>query len=202
RDQLPLSPHHPRTRPFATQWPNCGATSKANATFLRSFPGCDAMDLALTKVDVNYNGETKKKVNDGQYRPAPNDQLLDAKDIISHVWERPRDDQLHIFVSPPGGVGNPPFNWPHSTRFLSQSLPPPACEYYLYPHLFTHINISGHISAKQYGLSFVQKAEEILVYPGSRHPRKWQDDTHSITCGTYPPARTSGACRWGLFVAC
>jgi hypothetical protein len=32
--------------------------------------------------------------------------------------------------------------------------------------LFTHISIRGHISAKQYGLSFVQKAEEILVYPG------------------------------------
>jgi len=73
----------------------------------RSFVGCDPKDLTLTKVDVNYNEETQKKIKAGQYRPTPNDQVLDEMDIISDLWVEPPDRHLHVFVGLPEGAGSP-----------------------------------------------------------------------------------------------
>jgi hypothetical protein len=57
------------------------------------------------QVDVNYNEETRKKVHDGQYLPAPDDQELDEMDLICDVWERPPVRHLHVFIRLPHGGG-------------------------------------------------------------------------------------------------
>ncbi|KAF8503700.1 hypothetical protein F5888DRAFT_1631601 [Russula emetica] len=77
---------------------------KRGATRSNVLQGVDAASLTLWKVDVNYNEETRKKIEGGQYWPAPNDSVLDAMKLISDVWERPPDGHLHVFVRPPRGV--------------------------------------------------------------------------------------------------
>jgi hypothetical protein len=57
-------------------------------------------------VDSNASEEMWKKIEAGQYRPTPNDQVLDAMEFISDVWERPTDIHLHVFVGLPGRVGS------------------------------------------------------------------------------------------------
>ena len=59
------------------------------------------------QVDVDYNEETQKKINAGQYRPAPNDQVLNEIMKISEIWERPPDRHVHVFVGLPSEVGSP-----------------------------------------------------------------------------------------------
>ncbi len=58
------------------------------------------------QVDVNYNEETRIKINAGEYRPTPNDQVLDAMAIISDIWERPPDRHLHVFIALPAAANS------------------------------------------------------------------------------------------------
>jgi hypothetical protein len=56
------------------------------------------------QVVVNYNEESQKIINASQYWPAPNDQVLDAVEIISEVWPGPPPHRhLHVFVGLPRG---------------------------------------------------------------------------------------------------
>jgi hypothetical protein len=60
--------------------------------------------LLHPQVDVNYNEEMGRKIKAGQYRPTPNDQVLDPMEIISDVWPAgPPHRHLHVFVSLPRG---------------------------------------------------------------------------------------------------
>ncbi len=49
------------------------------------------------QVDVNYNEETRKNLKLANIGPLPTIKL-DAMDIISDIWERPPDRDLHVFV--------------------------------------------------------------------------------------------------------
>jgi hypothetical protein len=101
---------------------------------------------------------------------------------------------------------------------LSVAVPPPTprCEYYPYPyslHLHRHQRThfcealrSQHytkgsrntpLSWYCYGIEYSQCFLILCRFA----PREWQDDTHSITCAACPPARTSGAYHFGLWVA-
>ncbi|KAF8506597.1 short chain oxidoreductase [Russula emetica] len=58
--------------------------------------------------------------------------------------------------------------------------------------LFTHIGISGLIFAKQYGLDIIRKAQEIRLYPGSWHPRKWQTTLSQLLAQLLTNTSTGG----------
>ena len=54
------------------------------------------------QVDIGFSKETKKIISDGQYRPTPNDEVLDPTQSISGVWpEPPPHGHLHIYVGLP-----------------------------------------------------------------------------------------------------
>jgi hypothetical protein len=60
--------------------------------------------LLHPQVDVNYDEEMREKIKADQYRPAPNDRVLDAMEIISQVWPaRPPHGHLHVFALLPRG---------------------------------------------------------------------------------------------------
>jgi hypothetical protein len=65
-----------------------------------------ACGLLHPQVDVDINEETQKRIKAGQYRPAPNNQVLSAMKI-SDIWERPPDRHVHVFVGLPSEVGSP-----------------------------------------------------------------------------------------------
>jgi hypothetical protein len=60
--------------------------------------------LLHPQVDVNYNEELRKLIKAREYRPTADDQVLDARDIISDIWEQPTDRHLHVFVGLPSKV--------------------------------------------------------------------------------------------------
>lgn len=85
------------------------------------------------QVNVDYD-EVEERIQTGQYRPAPNDQVLKPMNIISNVWKQPHGDELHVFVSVPD----------RSTRSVSQ--PIDFCEYYPYPYsLHSHWRQCTHL---------------------------------------------------------
>src|SRR6266403_4472084 len=57
------------------------------------------------QVDVNYNEETRKNLKLANIGPLPTIKL-DAIDIISDIWERPPDRDLHVFVGLLAAVGS------------------------------------------------------------------------------------------------
>jgi hypothetical protein len=93
--------------------------------------------LLHPQVNVNYS-EVQERIHAGQYRPGTNDQVLSPMKFISDIWERPRDDDLHVFVS----IAD---RWPRlSTHSVSQSALP--CEYYPYPYsLHSHWHQRTHV---------------------------------------------------------
>src|SRR6266403_817953 len=117
-----------------------------------------------SQVDVEYDKETRKVIEAGEYRPAPNDQVLDPMDVISDVWERPPDRCLTF-----SSVYLYRVQW--AARFWIRW---PVRAPYPYPHvstthtciLFTHICISEHIFAKRHGLNIIRKPQEIRLYRG------------------------------------
>ena len=75
--------------------------------------------LRHPQVDILYDKETEKIVSSGLFRPTSDDQILDAMESISDVWERPPDKSLHVFIGLPVRVHGSPTPFQMGVYFLS-----------------------------------------------------------------------------------